>query len=85
MKKLSILQPVMTTNLPETAPKDGTIFLANIGLPWYVMCCWNGALKKWSFVSPQTGMFQGKLDDTYFETEWDKETALITWIELPPI
>ena len=75
----------MKINPPETAPKDGTLFLANIGYHYYVMCCWNGSDNNWVYPQLQIGQYLGKWNDCYFETEHDNEGALIDWIELPNI
>ena len=75
----------MKINPPETAPKDGTLFLANIGYHYYVMCCWNGSDNNWVYPQLQIGQYLGEWNDCYFETEHNNEGALIDWIELPNI
>ena len=73
----------MKNNPPETAPKDGTLFLADIGYPQYVMCCWNGSDNNWVYPTLQIGQYLGEWNDCYFETEHDNEGALMGWLELP--
>lgn len=73
----------MKVNPPETAPRDGTLFLANIGYPQYVVCCWSGTDNNWVYPHLQVGQYLGEWNDYYFETEHDNEGALIDWIELP--
>ena len=73
----------MKVNPSETAPRDGTLFLANIGYHYYVMCCWRGADNNWVYPQLQIGPYLGEWNDCYFETEHDNEGSLIDWIELP--
>jgi hypothetical protein len=73
----------MKANPPETAPKDGTLFLADIGYAHYVMCCWNGSDNNWVYPVLQVGPYLGEWNDRYFETEHDNAGALMSWIELP--
>ena len=64
---------------PETAPKDGTLILADFGWPWLSVTAWNELSQKWttaSFQSDGTG-------DTWFETEWENDADLAGWMPLP--
>jgi hypothetical protein len=70
-------------NESTTAPKDGTIFLANFGQPLLVCCCWNEASNKWIYANPQTDMHDGDWCDRYFDNEWEDESYLKGWIPLP--
>ena len=72
-----------TMNPPDTAPKDGTTFLANMGWPWLVVCMWNAAVDKWVYANPQINLYEGEWNDTYFESEWDDESELKGWIPMP--
>jgi hypothetical protein len=72
-----------TMNPPDTAPKDGTTFLANMGWPWLVVCMWNTAVDKWVYASPQINLYEGEWNDPYFESEWDDESELKGWIPMP--
>ena len=71
-------------NTPKTAPKDGSIFLADMGLPWLVVCMWNAAVDKWVYANPQINLYEGEWNDSYFESEWDDESELKGWIPMPP-
>jgi hypothetical protein len=72
-----------TMNPPNTAPKDGTAFLANMGWPYLVVCMWSGSDQRWVYANPQIGVYDGEWDDAYFENEWEKESALRGWIPMP--
>ena len=72
-----------TMNPPDTAPKDGTTFLANMGWPLLVVCVWNAAVDKWVYANLQVNLYEGKWNDTYFESEWDNESELKGWIPMP--
>ena len=65
-------------------PKDRT-FLANIGLPWYVVAHWNPAMDEFVYASMQVDMFEGEWNDTYFESDYLNESDIRSWIELPKI
>jgi len=68
----------------KTPPKDRT-FLANIGLPWYVVAHWNPIVSEYVYAEFQVDMYLGKWDDAYFQTEYFKESEIIDWIEMPRI
>lgn len=70
---------------PETAPKDGTAFLAHLGYPWPVVALWNGYTGQWVYASTQIGMVDGKWNDAYFENEYEPVGALKGWMPLPEI
>jgi hypothetical protein len=72
-----------TMNPPNTAPKDGTAFLANMGWPYLVVCMWSGSDQRWVCANPQIGLYDGEWDDAYFENEWEKESALRGWLPMP--
>lgn len=61
-------------------PKTGT-FLADVGLPWLVVAVWNGACGKYHYADLQCGLYQGKWNDTYFETESFCE--IFRWAPMP--
>ena len=69
-------------NTPDTAPRD-TPFLGDFGYPWLQMAIWNGVDKKWAVATVQVGMYDGKWEDTYFESDREDEDGLIGWIPIP--
>lgn len=72
------------TNLhpPETAPKNGTVILGDFGYPWLVPAAWNSYDERWAITIVQSSPLDGK-DDTWFETEWETESALAGWMPMP--
>ena len=70
-------------NIPETAPQDGSVFLADMGWPWLVVCMWNASVDKWVYVTPQTDLYEGEWNDRYFENEWDSKSELKGWLPMP--
>lgn len=70
---------------PETAPKDGTAFLAHLGYPWPVVAAWNGYSEQWVYANNQIGIVDGKWNDAYFENEYEPTDELIGWMSLPEI
>ena len=69
---------------PKTAPKDGDLFLADIGHPWPVLCSWSGACEKWAYAGFNMNMYEGEYNDPYFDTEWEKVDGLKAWMPMPP-
>ena len=65
----------------ETAPKDGTPFLA-VFYNWsgVVMARWNKADNQWIAATPQTD--GAECMDNYFENEWFDEQDLKVWAEV---
>jgi hypothetical protein len=70
-------------NTPKTAPKDGSMFLADMGLPCLVACMWSESVNSWVYANPQVGLLGGKWNDCYSENEWDKKSELKAWIPMP--
>ena len=70
---------------PETAPKDGATFLADVGNPWPVVCVWSKAHEEWAYADYQIDMLDGEWVDAYFQTEHEKPEGLRAWMPLPKI
>ena len=70
---------------PEYAPKDGTPILAVFeSYPYRVMAVWCGASGKWCAAVPQVGMYEGELNDWYFENEYFAHDDLKVWADIRP-
>ena len=67
---------------PETAPKTGKMILADIGMPWPCLACWNKADGKWVYASQAMNCVDGQ-DDPYFENEYAQQHELKRWMPLP--
>lgn len=67
----------------ETAPRDGTPVILDVGLPWSVVGVWSEALEVWCYSQLQVSLYNDKWDDCYFENEWDKEIRIKGWMPLP--
>lgn len=72
-------------NLPETAPKDGTVFLGDFGWPTFLITVWSSYSNKWVCATPQVDVGDWNWNDSYFENEWERESELKGWIELPKL
>jgi len=68
----------------ETAPKDGSKFVANMGAPWATLAAWNEAEQKYVYVTLEACKL-GKGIDVWFENEQAAESELIAWKPLPEI
>ena len=69
-------------NMSE-APRDGTVILLDVGMPWAVTGAWNPVAEEWVYASLQIGFFEGEYVDTYFENEHDKEA--FAWASMPQL
>lgn len=69
----------------ETAPKDGTLFLGNFGYPWAILAAWNEPSEEYCVAELQIGLYHGKWNDTYFETDHLPEKDLLGWLPMPEI
>lgn len=69
---------------PESAPKDGTMFLGDFGWPWALAAVWHPADGKWAYAMPQC-CGEGESADWYFENDSEKETALRRWVPMPEL
>lgn len=67
----------------ETAPRDGNPFLADTEYPWPLVCAWNDAEKMFVCAQLNVNMFEGKYNDTYFESEQYEEIK--AWMPLPAV
>jgi hypothetical protein len=69
---------------PESAPRDGEMFLGDMGFPWPMIVCWNKYYEKWVFVLQQASYCEG-IEDMYFENEHAKANELKRWMPLPEL
>lgn len=67
----------------ESAPRDGTNVLLDIGFPWPVIGFFDEIHSNWVYSQLQCSNFDGDCD-FYFETEWQKIDPKF-WMPLPEI
>ena len=72
----------MNWQTPETAPKD-TTFMADVGLPFAVVACWNAAEDLWVYANAQCDLYRGAWNDFYFENE--RTSELLGWMPMPEV
>ena len=65
----------------ESAPKDGTAFLGNIGYAFAVVCVWSEGDEEWVYAMPVCG--GGSFMN--FEVETDYPHGLKGWTPIPEI
>lgn len=68
--------------MPETAPKDGTIILGDFGYPWAVPAVWDPVVEEWA-----TAQLSPCAPDESVEwqTEWLGHRRLKGWYAMPVI
>ena len=71
--------------LTTEPPKDGSMFIADIGYPFPVVIAWNAYNKNWVFANYQINMIDGEYNDPYFETEREAEDGINRWMPLPEL
>lgn len=71
--------------LKTEPPKDGSMFIADVDLPFPVVAAWNGFHGEYVYASLQVNMVDGIYNDFYFETEYDHRTQVKAWMPLPEI
>lgn len=69
---------------PDTAPRDGTLFLGDIGYPWPLMMGWSQTEQGWVVAMLAMNVYDGQ-DDPYFENEWEPVESLKRWRPMPRI
>ncbi len=74
----------MTWKIPQTAPRDGTQIIATFKTGTSPMIAiYSGASKAWCAAVRQVDLYEGNLNDWYFENEYFNEEDLIAWAYLP--
>lgn len=72
-----------TWQSPETAPKEDVFIACFDDCPLPVCCTWNEPEQQWVYSLVQVNLYQGKWNDTFFQTEYETSDALIAWMPLP--
>lgn len=67
----------------ETAPKTDVILALFDCCPIPVTATWNEPESQWVFAYVQVTQYEGKWNDTYFETDYETADALQAWMPLP--
>jgi hypothetical protein len=66
--------------MKNNPPQDGTPILALFNsYPYKVMAMWCGASSAWCAAVPHCGMYQGEMNDHYFENEHFAEDDIRYW------
>jgi hypothetical protein len=68
---------------PNSAPKDGTVFLGEFGWPWLVTTAWNEHDGKWVYAYLQEDHMSDGKTDLWFENEQESERDLKGWMPMP--
>ena len=77
------MKPFNSWNDPKTAPKDGTLILADVGFPWPVAAVWNSHDDKWVYATLQACEMANNTLDVYFENE--QESEIRGWLPMPKL
>ena len=69
----------------ETAPKGDVIIACFDNYPIPVAATWNEPEQQWITSNVQANLYQGKWNDTFFETDYECADALKAWMPLPKV
>lgn len=72
-----------TLNPPETAPKDGTVFLGHFGYPWFLATTYSPADEKYCYADLEASSDVAEGDSFYFTNEW--HGTLLGWLPWPEL
>lgn len=82
--RITACLPATPWQSPDTAPKTGQTFIANVGMPWAVVMMWNEAMDQFCWADIEGNLFEGK-NDPAFVTEWMTPGDLLGWMPLPAL
>lgn len=66
-----------------SAPPKDRCFLADIGLPYLVMCRFNEAQNDYAIADLQADLYETKWNMFYFQSEYVSENEIKSWVEVP--
>lgn len=69
----------------ETAPRDGTPILADMGYPWPLFALFDPYDKQWVYTTVQSCTMENGEDNCYLETDTEEPDALLRWMPLPKL
>lgn len=69
----------------DEPPRDMSVFIADIGLPWSVVAVWNGCDENYVYANLQVNMVNGVYNDTYFENETEGVGGIKRWMPMPEL
>jgi hypothetical protein len=68
---------------PETAPRNGTQIIGDFGWPWPLPCAWDEYDEEWVVCVLQCCPMVDGSNNTYFETDIEREKNLLRWMPMP--
>ena len=69
---------------PETAPRDGSVFIADAGYPWAVAAMFSAGMEQFCFADIESSIYRGQRDPS-FVTEWMTDGELLGWMPMPAV
>lgn len=69
----------------DTPPKDGPVFLADVGFPWPVPCIWCGAENQYVVPVPDCGLYEGEWNDWSWVNEYYRPDEIRRWLPMPEL
>jgi hypothetical protein len=70
---------------PESAPKDGTVFIGDFGYPWPLQALWDPYDEHWNYCVANADLMANGKYNFYFETEYESNESLLRWMPMPKL
>jgi len=61
---------------PGIPPKDGNVYLVDLGFPYLAMAVWHPIHQEWAWANHQVDIYEGVYQDSYFDTEHAKDDEI---------
>lgn len=72
-----------TWQSPKTAPRNGTLIMADFGYPWPCLAVWNSYEEKWTSTMFNAQEMENGKTDSWWETELESDYQLQRWLPMP--
>lgn len=73
------------TWLTTPPPKDGKLFLADIGYPWPALAAWNESYKCWICAEFGINVRVREYAPYFEQADYDKDSVIKRWMPMPEL
>ncbi len=68
-----------------TAPRDGTMILADVGFPWSVPAVFDPYDEQWIYATLQASPMENGVNNFWLETDTEKKDGVKRWMPMPAL